>query len=105
MLVPALLLALLLVRGVPAAFYRPLVGQRAALSIGLLQATSLPFIVAATQIGVELDKIEPATAAALVTAGLLSVLLFPIVALRLLGDEDAGRAGLPEAGIAEGEGL
>ena len=104
-LVPALLLALLVVRGLPASFYRPLVGRRAALSIGLLQATSLPFIVAATQIGVELDKIEPATAAALVAAGLLSVLLFPIVALRLLGDEDAGRAGLPEAGVAEGEGL
>jgi len=104
-LVPALLLALLVVRGLPASFYRPLVGRREALSIGLLQATSLPFIVAATQIGVELDKIEPATAAALVAAGLLSVLLFPIVALRLLGADDAERAGLQEAGVAEGEGL
>ena len=37
-----------------------------------------------TQIGVALDKITPVTAAALVCAGLLSVLIFPLVALGLL---------------------
>jgi multidrug efflux pump subunit AcrB len=56
----------------------------------LLQATSLPFIVAATQIGVMLGKITPLTAAALVCAGLLSVLIFPVLALTLL------RRGEPE---------
>jgi Kef-type K+ transport system membrane component KefB len=49
-----------------------------------LQATSLPFIVAATAIGVELDALAPSTAAALVAAGLLSLLLFPAAALGLL---------------------
>ena len=61
-----------------------LVGQ------GLLQAPSLPFIVTATQIGVILGKITPVTAAALVCAGLLSVLIFPLLALsRVRGDQPA----------------
>jgi Kef-type K+ transport system membrane component KefB len=82
--VPVFLLALLLVRGLPAVLYRPLAGTRGALAAGLLQATSLPFLVAAADIGVELGKLDPATGAALVLAGLLSVLLFPLVALLLL---------------------
>src|SRR5215213_4380574 len=83
--VPLFLIALLLVRGVPAALYAPEVGRRGAVAAGLLQATSLPFLVTVTQIGVALDEIRPDTAAALVTAGLLSVVIFPLVALSLLG--------------------
>ena len=49
-----------------------------------MQATSLPFIVAATAIGQELDLLTAAEGAALIGAGLLSVLLFPIVGLSLL---------------------
>ena len=82
--VPVFLLALLLVRGVPALLYRPLVGSRRAVVAGLLQATSLSFIVAASQIGLDLHLITKATGAALVAAGLLSVLIFPIIALTLL---------------------
>jgi hypothetical protein len=52
---------------------------------GLLQATSLPFLVTVTQIGVELGELRPDTAAALVTAGLLSVVIFPLAALSILG--------------------
>jgi hypothetical protein len=51
---------------------------------GLLQATSLPLIVAATTIGVQLHAILPANGAALVAAGLLSVVIFPAMALPLL---------------------
>jgi Kef-type K+ transport system membrane component KefB len=83
--VPLFLVALLVVRGVPAALYVPEVGRRGALAAGLLQATSLPFLVTATQIGVSLGEIQGDTAAALVSAGLLSVVLFPLVALSLLG--------------------
>ena len=100
-----LLLALLIVRGGPAFLYRGMIGNRAAISVGLLHATSLPFIVAATQIGVELDKIEPATAAGLVAAGLLSVLVFPLVALRLLAGRGAGHRGVAAAGVPEEERL
>ena len=82
--VPIFLVALLLVRGVPALLYRPLVGSRRSVVAGLLQATSLTFIVAATQIGMQLGLITKATGAALVGAGLLSVLIFPLLALTLL---------------------
>ncbi len=87
-LVPVFLLALLLVRGLPAALYRPMVGNRGSLVAGLLQATSLTFIVAATGIGMELGLLNPATGAAMVVAGLLSVLLFPLGALMLLRAEE-----------------
>ncbi len=82
--VPIFLVALLLVRGVPALLYRPLVGTLRSIIAGLFQATSLSFIVAATQIGLELGLITKATSAALIAAGVLSVLIFPIIALTLL---------------------
>ena len=88
-LVPAVVVALLLVRAAPALLYRPALGERRALAAGLLQATSLPFIVAAAQIGVELGKIDTATAAGLVAGGVLSVLLFPAIALALLRSSPA----------------
>src|SRR5919108_5331458 len=82
--VPIFLTALLVVRGLPALLYRPLIPAERTLPGALLQATSLPFIVAATAIGVDLDIISPANAAALIAAGLLSVVLFPALALIVL---------------------
>jgi Kef-type K+ transport system membrane component KefB len=82
--VPIFVAALLLVRGLPAAFYLRSVGTRQAIGAGLLQATSLPFIVAATQIGLVLGVIQPSTAAALVAAGLVSVIAFPALALAVI---------------------
>ena len=101
-LMPVFLLALLLVRGLPAALYRPMVGSRGSLAAALLQATSLPFIVAATGIGMELGILIPAIGAAMVVAGLLSVVLFPLGALTLLRDGEnaatvVGRDGLDDA--------
>src|SRR6516162_8816416 len=93
--VPVFLLALLVVRGLPALIGLRANGTRATLALGLLQATSLPFIVTATQIGVTLGEITPVTAAALVCAGLLSVLIFPLIALTLL------RRGTPEPAAGE----
>src|SRR5215469_8763457 len=84
-LLPIFLGALLIVHGVPAMLYRPRVGNRRFVVAGLLQSVSLPFIVAASQIGLELGLLSKATGAALITAGLLSVVLFPILALTLLG--------------------
>jgi Kef-type K+ transport system membrane component KefB len=82
--VPLFLLALFLVRAVPAALYAPTIGRRQAVAAGLLQATSLPFLVTATSIGVTLGEMSAVTAAALVSAGLLSVIVFPLVAVTLL---------------------
>jgi Kef-type K+ transport system membrane component KefB len=94
--VPVFLVALLVMRGVPALLYVKTLGRRPALAAALLQATSLPFIVAATQIGVELGDLSAVTAAAIVSAGLLSVLIFPAVALSLLREPgDGGRAPVP----------
>jgi Kef-type K+ transport system membrane component KefB len=89
LLVPGFLLALLVVRGLPALLYRPLVGTRKAIAAGLLQATSLTFLVVTAHLGVELDIFDAATSAALVMAGLLSIVIFPPIALRLLGDPTA----------------
>jgi Kef-type K+ transport system membrane component KefB len=81
---PLFLIALLAVRGLPALLYRPLVGDRRTVAAALLQATSLPFIVVTTRLGVSLGLISAANGAALVAAGLLSVIVFPLVALGLL---------------------
>ena len=88
-MVPLFLLALLLVRGLPALLYRPLLNRRETLVAGLLQATSLPFLVAATAIGSELGLLDAGEAAALVGAGLLSVLAFPAIGLALLREPAA----------------
>ncbi len=84
--VPVFVLALLAVRGLPALLSWRMLGRRRTVAVALLQATSLPFIVAAVQIGIELHQITPITGAAMVTAGLASVLVFPPAALRLLRD-------------------
>src|SRR6266487_238654 len=94
--VPVFLLALLALRGLPALLALRDPGTRLTLALGLLQATSLPFIVTATQIGVTLGKITPVTAAALVCAGLLSVLIFPLIALGLLRRDEPGPAAVPD---------
>jgi Kef-type K+ transport system membrane component KefB len=79
--VPVFLLALLLVRGLPALLYLPDLGRHAAIAAGLLQATSLPFLVTAATIGMQVGTISSVTGAALICAGLLSVVIFPAVAL------------------------
>jgi Kef-type K+ transport system membrane component KefB len=86
--VPLFLLMLLLARGLPALVLRRDLAHRELLPAALLQATSLSFIVVAAQIGVAVGSLRPINAASLVAAGMLSVLLFPVVALRLLGRED-----------------
>ena len=77
------------VRGAPALLYRGLVSGAETAAAGLLQATSLGFFVVAGQIGMQLGLISAANGAALVAAGLLSVLLFPLGALTILRREDA----------------
>ena len=82
--VPLFLVALLAVRGVPALLYVRTVGRRRAAAGGLLQATTLTFVIVATEIGVETGRLTTTTSAALVAAGLLSAALFPAGAARVL---------------------
>jgi Kef-type K+ transport system membrane component KefB len=87
---PSLLLVflvlLLIVRGIPQFFlYRraiPHAKERAGFS--LYVATALPIIVAVTSVELASGIMRPSVAAALVGAGALSVLVFPLVAQRLL---------------------
>jgi Kef-type K+ transport system membrane component KefB len=79
------LAALLVVRGIPALVYRPFAERRGqVVAAGLLQATSLSIPVVAGEIGLSLGLIGPQSYVALVAAGLLSVIVFPLVALPLL---------------------
>ena len=80
------LVLLLVIRGIPQFFlYRraiPNAKERAGFS--LYVATALPIIVAVTSVELASGFMDPSVAAALVGAGALSVLVFPLVAQRLL---------------------
>ena len=82
--VPIFLAALVVVRGLPALLYRSVIPRERLPVAVLMQATSLPFIVAATAVGLALHVVTPANAAALIAAGLLSVVIFPAASLVLL---------------------
>jgi Kef-type K+ transport system membrane component KefB len=81
---PLFLIAIYLARGLPAVVYVRRLGRSRSAIAGVLQSTSLPFIVAATQIGLGLGVVSRASAAGLVAAGLLSVAISPTVGLILL---------------------
>lgn len=82
--VPLFLVLLLAARGIPALVFRRDMDRPKVLAAGLLQATSLSFIVVATEIGVTIGEVRPINAASLVAAGMLSVLIFPALSLAIL---------------------
>ena len=95
---PLFLAALLVVRALPALLYKPFAEHpRQLLAGGLLQATSLSIPVVAGQIGVDLGLVRPTNYVALVAAGLLSVLIFPLISLTLLRAPDESPARLAVA--------
>ncbi len=74
----------LAVRGLPALlFYRRELPIRGRVQLMLLTATALPLLVALAEIGLESGTMLPENAAALVGAGVLSVMVFPAVAVGL----------------------
>ncbi|WP_243057446.1 cation:proton antiporter [Nocardioides sp. SR21] len=75
---------LLAVRGVPALFlYRRELDGRQRVQMMLLTATSLPLMVALSEVGLDSGHMLPENAAALVGAGVLSVMVFPGIAVAL----------------------
>jgi Kef-type K+ transport system membrane component KefB len=81
----------LVVRGVPAfALYRRVLDARDRLALGFFSSVQLALVVAITTIAVAAGKMSPSTSAALVGAGIISTLVFPLVGLRLR----AGRAAI-----------
>jgi Kef-type K+ transport system membrane component KefB len=74
----------LAVRGLPALlFYRRELPIRGRVQLMLLTATALPLLVALAHIGLESGTMLPENGAALVGAGVLSVMVFPAVAVGL----------------------
>jgi len=85
LLVPMFTAIFLVTRGLPTwAFFRRVVTKAEASALAFLSATGLPLIVVITTLGVDEHKMKPQNAAALVAAGMLSVLIYPIVGLRRL---------------------
>jgi Kef-type K+ transport system membrane component KefB len=76
---------LLLVRGLPCLLFRRLLAQKETVALGFFSATSLSLIVALTDTAVERGLMTSESGAALVGGGLISVLVFPVVATRLTG--------------------
>ena len=93
---------LLAVRGAPALLvYRKTLALRQRFEMMFLTATALPLLVALSEIGIDSGVMLPQNAAALVGAGVLSVAVFPLVAIRVHRPTgpavDRGNAGHPEA--------
>ena len=83
LLVPMFALLFLFTRALPTwAFFRGVVAKGELAGLAVMSATGLPLIVVITTLGVDEHKMRPQNAAALVAAGMLSVLVYPIVGLR-----------------------
>ena len=75
---------LVAVRGLPSMLiYRGVLEPRERLQMTLLTATALPLLVALAAIGLDSGHMLPENAAALVGAGVLSVMFFPAAAVQL----------------------
>jgi Kef-type K+ transport system membrane component KefB len=80
----AFFLLLLAVRGLPAlVLYRHDLAMRQRIQMTLLTATSLPLLVALASVGLDTGHMLPENAAALIGAGVLSVMVFPGLAVAL----------------------
>ena len=94
---------LLIVRGLPSLLvYRSALPARQRVEMTFITATTLPLLIALAEIGQRDGVMLPATAAALVGAGVLSVLVYPLIAVGLhrsapLTPADAGIAALEAA--------
>jgi Kef-type K+ transport system membrane component KefB len=93
-------LLLLVIRGLPSLLvYRRVLPPRQRAEMTFITATAMPLLVALAEIGLRDGKMLPSNAAALVGAGVLSVLVFPAVATALAG-KGSGQ-GAPQAAEAE----
>jgi hypothetical protein len=99
---PMFLALFFVVRGLP-----PLViahrdlDIRSRVALGFLSATELPLVIAIASIGVKSGRLTPETAASLVGAGMVSVLLFPMTALMLRRSAAPRRDAQPETTAPE----
>jgi Kef-type K+ transport system membrane component KefB len=88
LLVPIALVLFLAIRGGPTHLsLRGSLAGRNRVGAAVYASTALPLIVVITGLGVEDGTLKPATAAAFVGAGMISVLVFPLLATRIRGGQ------------------
>jgi Kef-type K+ transport system membrane component KefB len=107
--VPLFLALFLLARGLPVILYRGELGLRDRLALAFYSAAALPVVVAIAQVGVETKQMDAGIAAALVGAGMLSLLLFPQIATalrsgsRVAAETEAEPHEKPQEAVAHGQ--
>jgi len=84
--IPAFLVAMLIARGVPSLWLGGGFTRKEKVAAGLLAATNLSIPVVVVSVATEVGKIDSASAAALIVAGVVSVVLLPPIANALLPD-------------------
>jgi Kef-type K+ transport system membrane component KefB len=85
LLVPLFTVLFLVTRGLPTfLFFRRVLDSAQLKALTVMSAAGLPLIVVITSIGLQEHRMRPQIAAALIAAGMLSVLVYPILALRQL---------------------
>ncbi len=83
-LVPGFALLFLVSRGLPALLlYRQELSGEERVPLALFSAAALPLLVAITEIGTDTGTMRPEVAVSLVGAGMLSVLIYPLLALAI----------------------
>lgn len=104
LLVPVFALLFLFTRGLPTLlFFRRVLSRAQTQGLAILASTGLPLILVITTIGVDEHKMKPQNAAALVAAGMLSVLVYPILGLRRLRSRSA-TSSIPDTDTVGGDG-
>jgi Kef-type K+ transport system membrane component KefB len=100
----ALFLGLLLVvRGASSLLWLRELGPRETISLGLFGATGLPLIVAIAGIGIDRGAMADDVGASLIGAGMISVLVFPLVATAFSGRRTVAEPVEPVTADAGGE--
>jgi Kef-type K+ transport system membrane component KefB len=89
---PLFLALFLVVRGLPTVLSRREVPAGTLVPLALMAASALPLVVAITDVGVQTGRLSSDTAASLVGAAMLSVLIYPALALALLRRSEARAA-------------
>ena len=93
----ALFLALfLVVRGTPALLWAHDLGKRETLALALCGATALPLVVAIVGIGTERGAISTSVGASMILGGIVSVLVYPLIATQLAGGSAAAELSAPK---------
>jgi Kef-type K+ transport system membrane component KefB len=83
-LVPVLLVAMIATRALPTLLFGRMLAKTEILASGLLLSTKLTFVVAVVQVASAAGQIKPATASALITAAIITVVTLPTAAAWML---------------------